>query len=183
MLSGSFRTFPGVAVAVLTGCLLSTPALAGGTAYHWVTDEGTFAFTDDAKAIPKRYRSQVEARTLKPLQSYERFTPVETRRVARSAPAAGAPAAASPAETARYGPVGPTVSLRTGDDHSPTIDVSPGTSLEPVVIEKQRFRPDGSMATRSNTIVSQGDRVLTIIKPRLRNHNVTEFGDEEDLED
>jgi hypothetical protein len=186
MLSGSFLALPRVAAVLLTGCLLSTPALAGGTAYHWVTDDGTYAFTDDAKAIPKRYRSQVEKRTLKPLQTYERFTPVETpRSVAGRAPAVAVPAAAIEPGTAGSGraPVGPTVSIRTGDDHSPTIDVSPGTSPEPVVIEKQRFRPEGSVATRSNTIVSQGDRVLTIIKPRLRNSNVTEFGDEEDLED
>jgi hypothetical protein len=183
MLSGSFHALQRVAVAVTTGCLLSTAAMAGGTAYHWVTEDGTYAFTDDPKAIPARYRDQAEAHTLKPLRDYPRFTPVETPRGIARAEADTAPAADGPMVAAAQGYVGPTVSIRTGDDFSPTIDVSPGTSLEPVVIEKRRFRPESSVATRSNTIVSQGDRVLTIIKPRLRNSNVTEFGDEEDLDD
>jgi hypothetical protein len=188
MPSGSFRALQKVALVVSTGCLLSTTAVAAGTAYHWVTEDGTYAFTDDPKAIPARYRDQVQVRTLKSLRDYPRFTPVKTQpSIARAeepaGPAAGAPlaAACTPVATAGAASMGPTVSLRTGDVYSPIVDVTPGTSFEPVVIEKRRFRPERSIATRSDTIVSQGDRVLTIIKPHLNESDVTDLGDEGDL--
>ncbi len=184
MLNGTLRALQVAAAAVLTGCLLSTPALAGKTVYHWVTEDGTYVFTDDQKTIPKRYRDRVEVRTLKPLRDYARFTPVQTPRVAVAPEPSAAPAPSAVVVAAGVASaVGPTVSMRTGDDYSPILDVSPGTSPEPVVVEKRRFRPEDSVATRTNTIVRQGDRVLTIIKPRLRNSNVTEFGDEDDFED
>ncbi len=183
MLNGTLQTLQVAAAAALTGCLLSTPA-AGKTVYHWVTEDGTYVFTDDKKTIPKRYEERVEVRALKPLQDYARFTPVQTPPAsAPPEPSAAAPAPAAVVLTGVPTGVGPTVSMRTGDDYSPILDVSPGDSPEPVVVEKQRFRPEDSVATRTNTIVRQGDRVLTIIKPRLRNSNVSEFGDEDEVGD
>ena len=43
-------------------------------------------------------------------------------------------------------------------------------------------QPDGAISTRSNTIVRQGDRILTVIKPQAHEHDVTDFGDESDFE-
>ena len=61
------------------------------------------------------------------------------------------------------------------------IDVTP-TDDAPVVIETIRSRPRGSSVTRSNVVVRQGDRVLTVIKPQLNETNVSEIADEEDFE-
>ena len=59
--------------------LVGTAALfVGGLAsaeeiYTWRTQDGGYAFTDDQKAIPPRYRESVEVRRLEGLEGYERF--------------------------------------------------------------------------------------------------------------
>ena len=40
------------------------------------------------------------------------------------------------------------------------------SSNEPVVVEHHRVRPEGTITTRTVTVVRQGDRVLSVIKPR-----------------
>src|SRR5262245_30220968 len=120
MLNGTLQTLQVAAAAALTGCLLSTPALAGKAVYHWVTEDGTYVFTDDKKTIPERYAERVEVRTLKPLQDYARFTPVKALRT--SAPPQPSAAAPAPTTVVVTGVptgvgVGPTVSMRTGDDY------------------------------------------------------------------
>jgi hypothetical protein len=180
----SFPALQVVAAAALTGCLLSSPAGAERTLYRWTTDDGTLAFADDARKIPDRYRDQAQRGTLQPLRGYERFTYAEKRPAPPEAP----PVAAAPLTLVPYvqpalaEPVAPTISVRTGDENAPVIDVSPGTSHEPIVIEKRHYRPDGAISTRSNTIVRQGDRTLTVIKPQAHEHDVTDFGDEGEFE-
>ena len=181
----SFPALHVVAAVALTGCLLSSPAFAERTLYRWTTEDGTSAFTDDKKKIPERYRDQVEQGKLKRLRDYERFTIAKTPEVtpSQTPPVAAAPPGAAPyAYPIRNEPVAPTISVRTGDENAPIIDVSPGTNPEPIVIEKRHYKPDGAISTRSNTIVRQGDRILTIIKPQAHEHDVTDFGDEDDFE-
>ena len=43
--------------------------------------------------------------------------------------------------------------------------VGPQASDEPVIVETVRSRPDGSPVTRHITIVRQGERILSVIKP------------------
>ena len=50
------------------------------------------------------------------------------------------------------------------------------------MIEKRRYRAEGSAVTRTNTIIRQGDRVLTIIKPQPNEFDVNDFADESELE-
>ena len=177
---------------------------AAGPVYHWRTEDGTYAFTDDEKAIPERYRDQVEERQLGGgLSSYERYTPASG--TAEAEPARVEPAEPSPAgerdpgqvrleylralnrDAARAVPAGQgtpaTISVRAGGANSPVINVTPNDDHEPVVIETIRVRPKGAAVTRSNLVVRQGDRVLTIIKPQLAETNVTsDIIREEDLE-
>lgn len=54
-------------------------------------------------------------------------------------------------------------------------------SDEPVIVEKIRARPRGSLVTRQVTVVRQGDRVLSVIKPRSRQSS-SDWPIEEDLE-
>jgi hypothetical protein len=181
----SFPSVHVVAAAALTGCLLSSPVSAERAFYRWTTDDGTYAFTDDRENIPERYQDRAEVGTLKPLRDYERFTVVETPEVAPAGPppVSQDPVIATPfAYPVRSESMAPTISVRTGDENAPIIDVSPGTSHEPIVIEKRHFKPDGAISTRSNTIVRQGDRILTVIKPQAHEHDVTDFGDESDFE-
>ena len=70
--------FIGVVLLVLG---MSSVAFAGESGsvsvYKWVTDSGTFAFTDDSKNIPPKYRPKVELLTVGSVRDYEKYTHVE----------------------------------------------------------------------------------------------------------
>ena len=157
----------GIAAATL---LLTLPAFAGEI-YSWRTEDGGYAFTDDAKSIPARYQDQVATRATEGLGSYQRLTTPEAgagadyarrlgnrldhlRELNRDLDTAYVP------RPANAGPE--TLSLRTGE-------LNIGVPMDagddgPVVIEKVRFRLKGEMATRHNVIVRRGDEVLAVIK-------------------
>ncbi len=68
----SFRTTLLLAVLLLPPTL---PAVASaGRIYEWRTEDGTFAFTDDARRIPARYRDEARLRRTEPLADYEHLT-------------------------------------------------------------------------------------------------------------
>ena len=72
--------------ALLAGAaLLGGGVVAVGAAadvFAWRTDDGGYAFTDDEKAIPARYRDRAEVKRTNGLKSYGRFTPQDDRAVA-----------------------------------------------------------------------------------------------------
>lgn len=71
---------------------------------------------------------------------------------------------------------------RTVDHPVPILGVSPDPdSEEPVIMEPVRARSRDSLATRHITVVRQGDRVLSVIKPRARQSS-SDFPVEEDFE-
>lgn len=75
-----------------------------------------------------------------------------------------------------------TTRVQTVDTPMPVLGVQADTdSDEPVVVERVRVRPRHSMVTRHVTVVRQGDRVLSVIKPRSHQHGL-DFPIEEDLE-
>jgi hypothetical protein len=150
--------------------IFALPALAGEI-YSWRTEDGGYAFTDDEKAIPPRYRDQVETRTSEGMEDYPRLTAPETgasdaysRRLAdrldhlrslnRDLDAAYAP---QPGESGVD-----SLAVQTGQFNI-------GVPLEgegegPLVIEKVRFRHKSEMATRHNTVIRRGDELLAVIK-------------------
>jgi hypothetical protein len=72
---------------------------------------------------------------------------------------------------------------QTVDQPVPVLGVSPDPdSDEPVVVERLRARSRDSLVTRHITVVRQGDRVLSVIKPRSRESSV-DFPIEESFED
>lgn len=74
-----------------------------------------------------------------------------------------------------------TTRLQTVDEPVPVLGVSPDPeSDEPVVVERIRARSRDSLVTRHITVVRQGDRVLSVIKPRAR-QSPSDFPIEEDL--
>jgi hypothetical protein len=182
------------------------PAAADTKLYHWRTDDGTYAFTDDPKAIPERYRAKVETRFMDGLDGYERYTPAvssappeRAKAVAASTTAPNTSANHPAAKTSRieylralnapqHEPRGHdrgetrTLMIPTGGDDSPSIGVTTRDDDEPVIIETIRTHPEGLMVTRSDLVVRQGDQVITIIKPQANQTNTTsDIIPEEDL--
>ncbi len=75
-----------------------------------------------------------------------------------------------------------TTRLQTVDAPVPVLGVGADPeSDEPVVVERMRARPRDSLVTRQITVVRQGDRVLSVIKPRSRQTS-SNWPIEEDLE-
>jgi hypothetical protein len=160
--------------------------------YAWRTDDGGYAFTDDEKAIPPRYRARAETRPDASLAGYRRYTAQDERatrsyeerlarrleylraRNERAAELAAAPAAGA---AAREG-----LSLRTGSRNGGGLDIPIGSGDEPVVVETIFVRPDGKAVVQPTRVTRQGGRVVAIEKPRSREWNVlTDIHDEEDL--
>jgi len=75
-----------------------------------------------------------------------------------------------------------TTRVQTVDAPIPVLGVGADSeSEEPVIVERVRARARDSLVTRHITVVRQGDRVLSVIKPRAR-HASSDFPMEEDLE-
>ena len=72
MLKLSLRVAGFAAVALS----FAVPAVAGEI-YSWRTEDGAYAFTDDAKAVPARYRDRVKIRETEGLADYDRLTAAE----------------------------------------------------------------------------------------------------------
>jgi hypothetical protein len=190
------RLVAGAAALVAAVGLAAGPA-AAKTVYSWVTDEGTFAFTDDAKRIPAKYREQVERRTLGKLGSYPRYTPVRVKEAKGTYPervtqrlehlrdqvALEEARAAEERPTAATG-TGPLLGLPLGggDEGGPSIGIPVGAGTgEPIVVEQVSSRPDDSIATRTVTVVKQGDRVLGVIKPIRNQRDVRDVVPDDEL--
>jgi hypothetical protein len=75
-----------------------------------------------------------------------------------------------------------TTRLQTVDQPTPVLGVTPDPdSEEPVVVERVRARSRDALVTRHITVVRQGDRVLSVIKPRAR-QSTSDWPIEEDFE-
>lgn len=71
---------------------------------------------------------------------------------------------------------------QTVDAATPMIGVQPDPdSDEPVIVERMRARSQDSLVTRHITVVRQGDKVLSVIKPKSR-WSSANFPIEEELE-
>jgi hypothetical protein len=170
---------------------LATPALAG-TLYKWTAEDGSVAFTDDAKRVPERYRSQVKTIQTGGLDSYQRFTPEDSAAVAsqradlaarlerlreRSAVPAVTPVAAP--QRAPEGAVTETL-VQLNDETAVRIPVN-SSDEEPIVVEEVRVLRHGSNFTIHDTVVRQGDKVLMVVRPDQRWPVRPDYIDEDDL--
>jgi hypothetical protein len=165
----------------LLGSLALAATATAGDIYSWRTDDGGYAFADDPKRVPEKYRSRVEIRPAASLADSPRYTPEDDaaqkahaeqlalrleslRRLNANlaAPrAAQAPAAA---------PANERVEVRMSSDGEPTIDVPQnGVSGEPVVIEDYIALRDGANRTRTNTVIRRGDEVIAVIRKEQPN--------------
>jgi hypothetical protein len=171
---------------------LAAPA-AADPVYSWRTEDGGYAFTDDPKAIPPRYRDEAQKRESGSLHDYKRYTPsddvateryaaqltqrlehlraVNDERVAvNDEPGPRAPQATS------------SISLQSANNFEPSVQFDQATGGEPLVVDTLFTKPEGKIVTRQTQVVRQGDRIISVVKPRLREWNVaTDIHDESEL--
>ncbi|MGH0031487.1 MAG: DUF4124 domain-containing protein [Myxococcota bacterium] len=184
------------ALAVMMGfglCLAAPAAFA--EVYSWRTEDGGYAYTDDKDQIPARYAKQARALPSTSLDRYERFTPqdgaaasdyaarLEQRLERLRAMNAGHGASRAPHAAVAAAPVPQnTLSLSTGNDQAPEIQVPTGGGNGPIVIEPVNAKRAGDSRTRRVTVVRQGGETLAVIKGNPHVYNVaTDIYDEEDL--
>jgi len=185
-------------VAIVASLWVATPVLAG-TVYSWTTEDGTFAYTDDAKRIPAKYRATAGQRNVGRFGDYERLTPAPSavekpyaerlnERLASlresAAPESDVRALASaPSADPKLAyrlPVGGGKN-RGGQGADVSIALDGGQADdEKTVIDRVRVRPEDSMATRYVTVVRKGDKIQTVIREE-RNHMPLDFPREKDL--
>jgi hypothetical protein len=184
------------AAALVTA--VAVPA-AADPVYSWRTEDGGYAFTDDPKSIPPRYRDQVKVRESVRLDDYKRFTPSDDKAAERYSEQLGrrlehlrrvnaqpATPALAPTYAAAPPQGGPGMSMRSGDGFTPSVELAPGATAsdEPVVVETLFTRPRGKAVTRHTQVVRQGGKTIAIIKPRLREWNVSkDIHDEDELDE
>lgn len=169
---------------------LAGPAFAGNV-YSWVTEDGTYAFTDDPKRIPAKHRDEAETRPMGDLKRYARYTvdrtgkPYTDRLWQRQTELRERSVAETPAVSAA--PTGGTGSGLTysmpfigggspGGHRAAQMQLGLGAlgangSDEPITVESVRMQPTDGEATRHWTIVKQGDRVIAVIKGENRDRS------------
>jgi hypothetical protein len=157
--------------ASLLALALAAPASAE-TVYRWTAADGSLAFTDDAKRIPAQYRAQSKRSESGDLEHYGRYTPTqasaessEARLAARLQRLreinAGRDAAA---ETSTEGSGAQTI-LQLDNRTSIVLPNAPAGDEDPIVVEERRVRDRNNMTTTHVTVVRQGDRILSIVRP------------------
>ncbi len=166
--------------------LLATPSGAGEI-YSWETADGGVAFTDTLKNVPARYRDQVQVRKSAGIGDYERFTAEDSTATGRYSDQLAkrieylrglnrgrdaVPAAGGTVGVASITVSGVNLRLPTSDTNAP------------IIIEKLRVQSSGQIATRHDTLVSQGGTPLAIVRGNQRGEvgGAMNILDEEDLE-
>ena len=181
--------------------LLGAPggALAADRIYSWETEEGTLAFTDDPKQIPARYRAVATSRGREDLGRYERASVSATasavphadrldRRLAYLRSLNGAVAMAAPGIPGEASSEAAFLVRTSGSSRGVSTQVGfavsegpPGASSEPIVTDNVRVMPADSDATRHITVVRQGDKILSVVKPQQNQTSVVFDTEEEAL--
>ncbi len=186
--------FFGLVVAAAFGAALAAPAVADPV-YSWRTEDGGYAFTDDPKGIPARYRDQAQVREAGRLHDYKRYTPSDghaseryseqlTQRLEHLRAVNENRVVSNPVFAGQAASAQPTITMQSANDFQPSVEFSQNTGGEPIVVDTLYTRPEGKTVTRQSTVVRQGDKILSIVRPRLREINVaTDIHDEAELRD
>ena len=183
--------------SVAAGLLLALAGVAEAkVVYRWNTDDGVYAFTDDPKRIPEKYRSEAKASPMRSLKGCRNYTPAQRsgtqahlRQMQKAAKdlsqlnarlygeGQGAPVAV-------YGTPPEEAVLRVGTAGQTQVEIqSADLSDEPFVIEQKRYYVPGLDSTRRDTIVRQGDKIIAITKPLPHQDDVSTIPSESVLPD
>lgn len=175
--------------AALVSSLLGAPIAADIIAYR--TEDGVFAYTDDRAKVPARYTAEAVTVRDPKLESYPRLTIEDTasarevsarleRRLGYLRQANAATVAEREVAASASAQQGAVVS---GSAASPTLEVSADPAKGPIVVEPLRTQQDGRPATRTSTVVKQGDKVLAIVKSRSHHIDVnSDIHDDDEFE-
>lgn len=174
-------------------------ALAAERIYSWETDEGTLAFTDDPKQIPARYRGAATSRAREDLGRYPRASVSDAaptvphadrlaRRLAYLRSVNGAVAMVAPGIPGQASSEAAFLVRTSGSSRGVSTQVGfavsegpPGGAIEPIVTDNVRVMPADSDATRHITVVRQGDKILSVVKPQQNQTSVVFDTEEEAL--
>lgn len=167
---------------------LALAAPAGAEAvYRWTAADGSVAFTDDAKRIPSQYRSQAKRSESGDLANYGRYTP--TKASAESREAKLAARIQRLREINEAGFAGPAAApSRSGTQTILQLDnrtsvAIPNDQLNgdgPIIVEERRVRDRNNTTTTHVTVVRQGDRILSVVRPESA-HDRADWPSEEEL--
>jgi hypothetical protein len=154
-------------IGVLGLSLLLASYSRAGEIYSWTTVDGNVAFTDNPKNIPARYSDQVQVRKSAGIEDYARFTSGDSAEIGRYSDQLAKRLEylrwvndsrdTAPAVPENVGVASVTVSgvnLRL-----PAADTS-----APIIIEKLRVKAPDQIASRHDTLVSQGGTPLAIVR-------------------
>lgn len=183
--------------SVAAGLLLALAGVAEAkVVYRWKTDDGVYAFTDDPKRIPAKYRAEAKASPMRSLRGYKNYTPAQrsgtrahlkemqesAREMARlnARLSGGAP----PAPSGAYGVPPEEAVIRVGTAGQSQVEIqSADLSDEPFIIEQKRFYVPGLNSTRRDTIVRQGDKIIAVTKPLPHQDDISTIPSESVLPD
>jgi len=183
--------------AALALVAFALPASAE-TLFRWTAEDGSVSFTDDAKRIPARYRSASQSIQTGGLAGYKQYSPTkaDAQAVYREQLAARlerlrelnasleAPMYAQPvgAASVNAGTSGTDAYVRVGRDLTVRVPQT-DAELGPVIVDDVRVKRSGELATVHDTIVSQGGRVLLVVRgdPHLFDVSAREIVDEDEI--
>lgn len=175
----------------LTGLLavaLVAPATAGNL-YKWTGPDGGVSYTDDLKRVPEQHRASVVKVKTKGLGSYARYTPEaaprknEQRERLHNRLERLREFNRESRPTVRMTVPHSQTVLRMNDRLSIAVPNDRINSDEPVVVEEVRVRTDDAITTRHITIVKQGDRVISVIRPETANQGAGWYDEADVLPD
>jgi hypothetical protein len=179
--------FAVMVIGVLGLALLLASYSRAGEIYSWETADGNFAFTDNPKNIPALYRDQMRVRKSGGIEDYARFTAEDSAETERYSDQL-----ARRIEYLRW--------LNGGRDTAPAVPENVGAASvtisginlrlpaadtsAPIIVEKLRVKSSGQIATRHDTLVSQGGTPLAIVRGNQRGEvdGAVSILDERDLE-
>ena len=163
--------------------LIGSWQVSAGTLYHWVTDDGTYSFTDDPDHVPARYQAKARKQESKSLDGFERYSPTDAaaqatyreelaKRLERLRALNGFDDPYAPTPMRFEAPVAAAASQQPG--YEAIVEVNDSTSLRvptrggdkgPIIVEEVRVRRRGNITTVHDTVVRQGDEILMVVRP------------------
>ena len=155
-----------LATVVLVIVAVASPVTAA-TVYYWTTEDGTAAYTNDAKRIPAKYKKSAKRKTVGKLENYPRLSRSDVKledayakRVhARLHQLRDRKAAEAPGQAAGKASVRVDIAQGGGDRVSIPVDAA---GQEPIFSQEYSVRTRGSIATRNVQVTQQGDQVLAV---------------------
>ena len=159
-----------LATVALVIVAVASPVTAA-TVYYWTTEDGTSAYTNDAKRIPAKYKESAKRRTVGKLENYPRLTRSDVKvedayakRVhARLQNLRDRRPADVQAEAAGKAPIRIDIDQAGGQGGRDQVSIPVDAhGQEPIFSQAFSVRTRDSIATRTVQITQQGDKIVAV---------------------